>query len=182
VALCFSRFGFLVFSLRRVGGGVPRRSRASERTAVAALNGFGLRLRAMSLSSAVSAAGSEASHLRFDQWRGQDARAPAGGTPALRHYAIIFAVEEREFYDERQERKVATMHCPHCKQPGEYEVNWLVRTKKRQIPPRADERDRARFAKMRNYMVRRDDMVACKNLRCRKRFEISSLQSVAFLD
>ena len=99
-----------------------------------------------------------------------------------RDYAIISAVEERDFYDERQEKKVATLHCPHCKQSAEYEIGWLVRTKKRQIPPRADERDRARFAKMRNYMVRRDDMVACKNLRCRKRFEISSLQSVAFLD
>jgi hypothetical protein len=31
-------------------------------------------------------------------------------------------------------------------------------------------------------MVRRDDMTACKNIRCRKRFEISGVQSVAFLD
>jgi hypothetical protein len=31
-------------------------------------------------------------------------------------------------------------------------------------------------------MVRRDDLVACKNLRCRKRFEVSGVQSVAFLD
>jgi hypothetical protein len=30
-------------------------------------------------------------------------------------------------------------------------------------------------------MVRRDDMVGCKNVRCRKRFEVTSLQSVAFL-
>ena len=58
----------------------------------------------------------------------------------------------------------------------------MVRTKKRQLSGRADERDKARFAKARSYMVRKDDMLACKNLRCRKRFEISSLQSVAFLD
>jgi len=31
-------------------------------------------------------------------------------------------------------------------------------------------------------MVRKDDMMACKNMRCRKRFEITTLQSVAFLD
>jgi hypothetical protein len=30
-------------------------------------------------------------------------------------------------------------------------------------------------------MVRKDDTVGCKNIRCRKRFEVSSLQSVAFL-
>jgi hypothetical protein len=30
-------------------------------------------------------------------------------------------------------------------------------------------------------MVRQDDLVGCKNIRCRKRFEVTSLQSVAFL-
>jgi hypothetical protein len=70
----------------------------------------------------------------------------------------------------------------HCHQAGEYELGWFVRTKKRQLPPRADERDRAKFAKARSYMVRRDDLVGCKNPRCRKRFEVSGVQSVAFLD
>ena len=91
-------------------------------------------------------------------------------------------MEERDFYDERQETKKATLNCPHCRQPAEYELAWLVRTKKRQISGRADERDRAKFAKARSYMVRRDDLVACKNLRCRKRFEVTGVQSVAFLD
>jgi hypothetical protein len=31
-------------------------------------------------------------------------------------------------------------------------------------------------------MLRKDDMMACKNVRCRKRFEISSLQSVVFTE
>jgi hypothetical protein len=31
-------------------------------------------------------------------------------------------------------------------------------------------------------MLRKDDMLMCKNLRCRKRFEVSGVQSVAFLD
>jgi hypothetical protein len=91
-------------------------------------------------------------------------------------------MDEREFFDERSEKKVHTLNCPHCQQSAEYEVNWLVRTKKKQLPGRADERDRARFAKASSYMTRRDDMLPCKNMRCRKRFEITSLQSVAFLD
>ncbi len=91
-------------------------------------------------------------------------------------------MEERDFFDERTEKKAATLNCPHCHQSQEYELLWLVRTKKRQLPPRADERDRARFAKARSYMLRKDDMMMCKNLRCRKRFEVSGVQSVAFLD
>ena len=91
-------------------------------------------------------------------------------------------MEERDFYDERPQKKPATLNCPHCHQGNEYELSWLVRTKKRQLPPRADERDRAKFAKAQSYMVRREDMVMCKNMRCRKRFEVAGVQSVAFLD
>ncbi|HSZ00876.1 MAG TPA: hypothetical protein VK788_15360 [Terriglobales bacterium] len=91
-------------------------------------------------------------------------------------------MEEREFFDERPEKKVATLNCPHCQQASEYEINWLVRTKKKQLSGRADERDRARFAKAKSYMLRRDDMMACKNMRCRKRFEISGVQSVVFTE
>ncbi len=92
------------------------------------------------------------------------------------------ALDEREFYDEREQRKPAPLNCPHCHQSAEYELSWLVRTKKRQLPPRADERDRAKFAKARNYMVRRDDIVMCKNVRCRKRIEVTGVQSVAFFE
>ena len=49
-------------------------------------------------------------------------------------------MEERDFYDERQETKKATLICPHCRQEGEYDLGWFVRTKKRQLPGRADER------------------------------------------
>jgi hypothetical protein len=88
-------------------------------------------------------------------------------------------MEERDFFDERTEKKPATLTCPTCKESAEYEVSWLVRTKKRNLPGRADERDRAKFAKAQNYMVRKDDMMVCKNMRCRKRFEITG-QSVFF--
>lgn len=90
-------------------------------------------------------------------------------------------MEERDFYDEKQEQRTHNLTCPHCGQSGEYQINWLVRRKKNSLPRHADERDRARFAKAQSYMVRRDDMLACKNVRCRKRFEVTSLQSVAFL-
>jgi hypothetical protein len=91
-------------------------------------------------------------------------------------------MEEREFFDERTEQKKATLSCPHCQQPAEYDVTWIVRTKKRQLLGRADERDRARFAKARSYMLRYDDLMGCKNVRCRKRFEISGVQSVVFTE
>jgi hypothetical protein len=91
-------------------------------------------------------------------------------------------MEERDFFDERPETRLANLICPHCRQTADYELGWLVRRKKRSLAGRADERDRARFAKARSYMVRRDDLVACKNVRCRKRFEVSGVQSVAFLD
>ncbi len=91
-------------------------------------------------------------------------------------------MDERDFFDERNDKKTASLNCPHCHQAAEYEITWLVRTKKRQLPGRADERDRAKFAKARSYMLRRDDLMVCKNMRCRKRFEISGVQSVVFTE
>ena len=99
----------------------------------------------------------------------------------IRVSAAILArqiMEERDFFDERQEKKPASLNCPHCHQSAEYEVTWVVRTKKRQLAGRADDRDRARFAKFRSYMVRKDDVMACKNMRCRKRFDISGQSTV----
>jgi len=90
-------------------------------------------------------------------------------------------MEERDFFEEKAEQRKHTLTCPHCGKSEEYEVGWLVRRKKAQLQGRPDERDRARFAKAQSYMVRKDDTVGCKNIRCRKRFEVSSLQSVAFL-
>ena len=90
-------------------------------------------------------------------------------------------MEERDFYEERTETKKHTIVCPHCSQPGEYELSWMVRRKRAQMPRGGDEMDRAKFAKARSYMVRRDDMLGCKNVRCRKRFEVTGIQSVADL-
>ena len=88
-------------------------------------------------------------------------------------------MNEKDFFDERQETKRATFSCPHCRQRDEYDVRWLRRTKKSAPPRGMNEQDRARFAKSRDYMVRVDDMLACKS--CRKRFEIPNSQSVVFI-
>ena len=90
-------------------------------------------------------------------------------------------MEERDFFDESEVFKPANLSCSFCRQPDSYDIRWIVRTKKKVLKGPADERDRARFAKAQSYMLRRDDFVQCKNPRCRKRFEISGLQSVAFL-
>jgi hypothetical protein len=90
-------------------------------------------------------------------------------------------MEEREFFNETHEQRSHTLTCPHCGKADEYQLGWIVRMKKSALPRHADERDRARFAKAQSYMVRKDDMVGCKNIRCRKRFEVAGIQSVAFL-
>ena len=35
-------------------------------------------------------------------------------------------MEERDFYDERQETRKSTLNCPHCHQANEYDLGWLV--------------------------------------------------------
>jgi len=90
-------------------------------------------------------------------------------------------MDERAFYSESPATKPATLNCPYCRTQDSYELRWMVRKKKDRIPQGADERDRAKFAKAQSYMVLLDDKVACKNLRCRKRFDISGVKTMAFL-
>lgn len=89
-------------------------------------------------------------------------------------------MDERRFYDEREEVKPLVLVCPFCREQHSYPIRWKVRTRKHALPCQASDEDRARFARARSYMVRVDDLVACRNLRCRKRFEISG-QSVILL-
>ncbi len=88
-------------------------------------------------------------------------------------------MNERDFFNEKQEVKQASFSCPHCRQRADYEVRWLRRTKKPQLPRGASQEDKARFQNSRDYMVRVDDMLACRS--CRKRFDIPSSQSVVFI-
>jgi hypothetical protein len=88
-------------------------------------------------------------------------------------------MEERDMFTERPEQKAAEYTCPRCKRRHEYQVRWLRRLKKDRLPPGADARDRALFAKLRDYLIRVDDDVTCKS--CGKRFEIPSFQSLVFI-
>jgi hypothetical protein len=90
-------------------------------------------------------------------------------------------MEERQFYRESETTKAVSLNCPFCRTADSYELRWLVRRKIDRLPPRADERDRARFAKALSYMVLIDDKAVCKNPRCRKRFEVSGIRTTAFI-
>jgi len=90
-------------------------------------------------------------------------------------------MEEKAFYKESRTTKPATLNCPFCRTADTYELNWLVRKKLDRIPGGADERDRAKFAKWMSYMVLLDDKTMCKNMRCRKRFDVSGIKTTAFI-
>ena len=56
----------------------------------------------------------------------------------------------------------------------------MRRSKKDRLPAGANEEDRAKFAKLRDYLIRLDDEVTCKA--CGKKFEIPSQHSLMFVD
>lgn len=90
------------------------------------------------------------------------------------------AIPERDFFTERPETRPLALTCPRCRHQAEYQVRWVRRTKKPHVPRGADERDRALYAKLRDYLLRVDDDVTCP--RCRQRIEIPSHQSLMFLE
>jgi len=90
-------------------------------------------------------------------------------------------MDERAYYTESRATKPATLNCPYCKTAETYELNWMVRKKKDRLPGGADERDRAKFAKAQSYMVLLDDKVPCKNMRCRRSFDVSGVKTMAFI-
>lgn len=90
-------------------------------------------------------------------------------------------MDERAFYQESQTTKPAQLNCPYCRTVGTYQLRWLVRKKVDRLPGRADERDRAKFAKAQSYMVLLDDKAHCQNARCRKPFDVSGIKTTAFL-
>ena len=70
--------------------------------------------------------------------------------------------------------------CPKCRRARRLQHRWVRRSKKDRLPPGADEEDRAKFAKLRDYLLRLDDEVTCKT--CGKKFEIPSQHSLMFVD
>ncbi len=89
-------------------------------------------------------------------------------------------MDERAFYSEKPEARQARYQCPRCHRTAEYTVRWVRRSKRDRLPPGASDEDRARFAKMRDYLLRLDDDVTCKV--CGKKFEIPSHHSLMFVD
>ena len=90
-------------------------------------------------------------------------------------------MDERAFYKDSQTTKPSNLNCPFCHTQDTYDLRWVVRTKIDRLPGNADERDRAKFKKAQSYMVLMDDKVACKNMRCRKRFDVSGVKTMAFI-
>jgi uncharacterized protein YbaR (Trm112 family) len=90
------------------------------------------------------------------------------------------ALDERAFFNEKPEQRNGRYTCPRCKRTSEYQLRWVRRTRKDRPPGNADETDRAKFAKLRNHLIRVDDELTCKT--CGKRFEIPSMHSLVFVD
>jgi len=90
------------------------------------------------------------------------------------------ALHERDLFNERPEARSGRYLCPRCRRTDDYSVRWARRSKKDRLPAGASAEDRARFDKVRDYLLRLDDEVTCKA--CGKRFEIPSQQSVMFAD
>jgi hypothetical protein len=90
------------------------------------------------------------------------------------------ALDERALFNDKHETRQGRFQCPKCKRSGDYSIRWVRRSKKDRLPPGSDEVDRAKFAKLRDYLLRLDDEVTCKT--CGKKFEIPSQQSMVFVD
>lgn len=90
------------------------------------------------------------------------------------------ALDERSFFSDKNETRPAKYACPRCHRTNEYNVRWVRRVKKARLPPGADDRDRAKFDKLRDHLIRVDDEVVCKT--CGKKFEIPSMHSLLFTD
>jgi hypothetical protein len=90
------------------------------------------------------------------------------------------ALDERSFFSDKNETRTENLTCTKCRRANQYSVRWVRRTKKDRLPPGADERDRAKFAKLRDHLIRVDDEVVCKT--CGRKFEIPSMHSLLFLD
>jgi len=85
-------------------------------------------------------------------------------------------LHERDYFTEKTETKPMSLVCPQCRHRDDYQIKWTRRTKKDRVPNGGD---RALFEKLRDHLYRLDDMVNC--MKCRRRFEIPSHQSMVFL-
>src|SRR5678816_2366127 len=89
-------------------------------------------------------------------------------------------LDERALFNDKPETRTGRYQCPKCRRTGDYSIRWVRRAKKDRLPAGADDGDRAKFAKLRDYLLRLDDEVTCKT--CGKKFEIPSQHSLVFTD
>ena len=90
------------------------------------------------------------------------------------------ALDERSLFNEKPETRIGKYQCPKCHRSNDYSIRWVRRSKKDRVPPGANDEDRAKFAKLRDYLLRLDEDVVCKT--CGKKFEIPSQHSLMFVD
>ncbi len=90
------------------------------------------------------------------------------------------AMDERQLFTSRPETRSGRYSCPKCRRTNEYSIRWMRHSKKSHLPGGADAADRAKFAKLRDYLLRLDDEVTCKT--CGRRFEVPSQHSLMFVD
>src|SRR6185436_10810628 len=126
----------------------------------------------------------EDGQLGWKRWRGRvghsGRQSKVEGAQCISGSMYATNVDERQFFTEKPEDRPASYQCPQCRRTNEYSIRWLRRTKKAQPPPGSDERARAMFNKVKDYLVRVDEHITCKT--CRKRFEIPSHRNIVFLE
>jgi hypothetical protein len=90
------------------------------------------------------------------------------------------ALDERAFFTDKPETRPGRYKCPRCHRTNEYSIRWVRRSKKDRLPQGADDGDRAKFAKLRDYLLRLDEDLVCRS--CGKKFDIPSQHSLMFVD
>ena len=90
------------------------------------------------------------------------------------------AIDERAFFTEKSETRNGSYQCPKCRRAAEYPIRWVRRVKKDRLPAGANDADRAKFEKLRDYLLRLDDQVVCKS--CGRKFDIPSQHSMMYVD
>ena len=73
------------------------------------------------------------------------------------------ALDERAFFTEKPENRPARYQCPRCKRTNDYSIRWVRRSKKDRPPAGAGDEDRAKFAKLRDHLLRLEDEVTCRS-------------------
>lgn len=90
------------------------------------------------------------------------------------------SLDEHAFFTKKPETRTGRYQCPRCRRTGDYPIRWVRHSKRNSLPKGADRGDRAKFDKLRDYLLRLDDHVTCKA--CSKKFEIPSQHSLMFVD